>query len=129
MAVLANSFGNLLLALGMERMPDFGQVGLGSYITALLHDPILLPGVALAATAMLLQLWLFSWADLSFVVPCGATSYVISTVLAEFILDEQVHFIRWLGVSLIFLGVVLVARTPVATKPHAHAQAAPEAGT
>src|SRR3569833_550423 len=117
-AVLTNSFGNLLLALGMDRMPDFSQVSLQAYLVGLLLNPLLLPGAALAAIAMLTQLSLFSWADLSFVVPCTASSYVISTILAKFILGEQVHFVRWVGVSLIFVGVLLVARTPVVTRPH-----------
>src|SRR5690348_16862581 len=107
-AVLTNSFGNMLLALGMDRMPDFAQVSLQTYLLDLLTNPLLLPGVALAATAMLTQLWLFSWADLSFVVPCSASSYVISTILAQFIVGEHVHLLRWIGVSLIFLGVLLV---------------------
>lgn len=117
-AVLANSFGNLLLAMGMDRMPGFGQVDFGQYLLGLLHDPFLLPGAALTGIYALVQLWLFSWADLSFVVPCIASSYIVSTLLAEFVLGEHVEFARWFGVLLICLGVFLVARTPVATKPH-----------
>jgi drug/metabolite transporter (DMT)-like permease len=117
--VIANSFGTLLLALAMMRLPAFSQVGLQSYLVDLACDPFLIPGMALSAIAALLQLSLFSWADLSFVIPCTASSYIVSTVLADLILGEQVHLARWLGVLLIFLGVVLVARTPLVTKPHA----------
>lgn len=117
-AILANSFGNLLLAMGMERMPAFGHVALSQYLLGLLTDPFLLPGAALTAIYSLAQLSLFSWADLSFVVPCTALSYVISTVLAEFIAGESVDLPRWLGVVLITLGVGLVAKTPVATTAH-----------
>jgi hypothetical protein len=127
--VLTNSFGNMLLAMGMERMPAFAQAGLQAYLGGLLHNPFVLPGVVLAAISALTQLSLFSWADLSFVIPCTASSYVISMILAEFILGEQVHFVRWVGVSLIFLGVLLVARTPVATKAHAERHAVSGAGS
>lgn len=118
-AVLANSIGNLLLAIAMERMPGFSQVSLGSYIRALIGNPFMLPGAALNAVYSLVQLWLFSWADLSFVVPCIASSYIVSTLLAEFVLGEQVLRARWIGDLLICVGVILVAKTPVATKPHA----------
>lgn len=118
-AIVANSFGNLLLALAMDSLPAFTQVSLSHYLSSLVHDPYLVPGVALTATYAFAQVSLFSWADLSFVVPCIASSYIISTLLAEFILREHVDLARWLGVSLICLGVVLVAKTPVATKPHA----------
>lgn len=117
-AIVANSFGNLLLAIGMERMPAFGHVALSQYLLGLLTDPFLLPGATLSAVYAFAQLSLFSWADLSFVVPCTALSYVISTVLAEFILGEAVDLPRWLGVLLIAFGVGLVARTPVATTTH-----------
>lgn len=118
-AVLANSFGNLLLALAMNRLPGFSAVSFPVYLEALARDPFLVPGVALTALYALLQLTLFTWADLSFVVPCIASSYIVSTVLAEFILRERVEPSRWLGVLLIFLGVILVANTPEATREHA----------
>lgn len=115
-AVLANSFGSLLLAMAVSRLPPFAHVSLATYVWSLAHNPFLLPGTALTAVYALSQLWLLSWADLSFVVPCIASSYIVSTVLAEFILNENVQLTRWLGVSLICFGVFLVARTPVATK-------------
>lgn len=117
-AVLANSFGNLLLALAMERMPGFSQIAFARYVIRLLLNPYLLPGVTLSAIFTLTQVSLFSWADLSFVVPCISSSYVASTLLGEFVLGEHVHLIRWAGVVLITLGVAMVAETPVATKPH-----------
>lgn len=117
-AVLANSFGNLLLALAMNHMPGFSQTSFAEYLARLIEDPYLLPGVALTALYTLAQLSLFSWADLSFVVPCISSSYVASTLLGEFVLGEHVHLLRWIGVALITLGVAMVAETPVATKPH-----------
>lgn len=115
-AVLANSFGNLMLALGMDRMPAFAHVALVHYLVRMLANPFLLPGAALTAVYTLAQLSLFSWADLSFVVPCTASSYIVSTLLGEFVLGERVQMGRWIGVLLIFCGVMMVANTPVATK-------------
>jgi drug/metabolite transporter (DMT)-like permease len=117
-AVIANSFGNLMLALGMDRMPAFQHVPLAHYLLGLLANPFLIPGAALSAVYTLAQISLFSWADLSFVIPCTASSYALTTMLGEFVLGEHVHWARWLGVLLITGGVVLVAETPVATKPH-----------
>src|SRR5579875_691210 len=114
-AVVANSFGNLMLALGMDRMPAFAHVPLLHYLLGLLANPFLLPGAGLSAVYTLTQLSLFSWADLSYVVPCMASSYILSTILGEFVLDEKVQGMRWLGVLLIFGGVTLVAGTPVTT--------------
>jgi drug/metabolite transporter (DMT)-like permease len=115
-AVLANSFGNLMLAVGMDRMPDFSQVPFHTYLLDLVENPFLLPGAGLSAVYAFAQLSLFSWADLSYVIPCTASSYILSTILAEFVLNEHVQFARWIGVALIFLGVTLVAETPMTTK-------------
>ena len=83
-AVLANSFGNLLLAMGMDRLPAFSGAILPHYLSLLLTSPYLIPGTVLSAIYMLSQLSLFSWADLSFVVPVIASSYVVTTLLSEF---------------------------------------------
>lgn len=121
-AVLGNSFGNLLLAQGMNAMPAFSQVPFLDYLLRLGSSPYLLPGAALTAVYTLTQVSLFSWADLSFVVPCIASSYIVSTILGEFVIGEHVGAVRWAGVALISLGVALVAETPVATKERLHAQ-------
>ncbi len=117
-AVVANSFGNLMLALGMDRMPAFSHVPILHYLLGMLANPWLLPGALLTAVYTLAQLSLFSWADLSFVIPCTASSYIITTVLSEFVLGEKVQWGRWIGVVLISFGVMLVAETPVTTKEH-----------
>lgn len=121
-AVLGNSFGNLLLALGMDHMPHLAAVGLPAYALGLVLNPYLLPGALLTAVYTLAQVSLFSWADLSFVIPCIASSYIVSTLLGEFVLGEHVAGLRWAGVALIFIGVALVAETPVVTRAHLHAQ-------
>ena len=116
-AVLTNSFGNLLLALAMDRLPSFAATPLPHYLYLVLVDPYLLLGTALSAAYMVAQLSLLSWADLSFVVPVMASSYGVTALLSEFILGERVETERWVGVVLISVGVALVARTPAATSP------------
>lgn len=114
-AVLANSFGNLMLAIGMDRMPDFARVGISHYLLLLISSPFVIPGAIVSFIYTLAQLSLFSWADLSYVVPCVASSYIVTTLLSEFILDEPIHVQRWVGVVLIVCGVALVAETPECT--------------
>jgi transporter family protein len=118
-AVLANSFGNLLLAMAMDRLPAFSSTPFAHYLYLALVNPYLLPGTVLSALYMVAQLSLFSWADLSFVVPVIASSYIVTALLSKFILGEPVETERWIGVVLISLGVALVARTPAATGPRA----------
>jgi drug/metabolite transporter (DMT)-like permease len=65
-------------------------------------------GVLLLAINFTMLLSLLSKADVSVVVPTSAASYLLLTLLAAFILRENVSVQRWLGVALISAGVALV---------------------
>lgn len=114
--VITNSFGNLMLAMGMDHMPALSHVPLLHYLLELLANPYVVPGTVLSVVYTLAQLSLFSWADLSYVIPCTAASYIVTTILSQFILGEHVQADRWVGVLLITAGVVLVAETPAKTR-------------
>ena len=113
--VLSSSFGNLLLAMGTKDMPQFEFGSVLSYLGAMLLDPWLVLGTVLMIVYMISQLSLFSWADLSYVVPITGSSYVITAVLSLLFLHETIAVTRWAGIALISFGVVLVSETP----PHA----------
>jgi uncharacterized membrane protein len=115
-AVITNSFGNLLLAIGMDKMPSFQGTSITHYLLALVSQPFVLPGAGLTAIYTFAQLSLFSWADLSYVIPCTAASYVMTTILSKYIMGERVDLARWMGVVLICAGVLMVAKTPTTTK-------------
>ena len=78
----------------------------------MLLDPWLIAGTALMIAYMISQLSLFSWADLSYVVPITGGSYVITAVLSLVFLHEEIAITRWAGIALISFGVVLVSETP-----------------
>ena len=56
-------------------------------------------------------LLVLSWADYSYVQPASATGYLIVAVLGYLILGEVIPWMRWIGVLVIFIGVVLVGGT------------------
>jgi len=53
-----------------------------------------------------------SWADYSFVMPFSAIAYALVPLLGYLFLGEHVSAARSLGIILIFLGVLLINRTP-----------------
>jgi drug/metabolite transporter (DMT)-like permease len=59
------------------------------------------------------QMLLLSWADFSYVQPASAGGYVATPLLGVMFAGEHMSPIRWGGVLLICLGVVLVGRTPL----------------
>jgi uncharacterized membrane protein len=64
---------------------------------------------------MLSQMALFSWADLSYVVPIASIGYALAAIAGRLLLGEMVSSIRWLGITVIIFGVFLVSRTPART--------------
>jgi multidrug transporter EmrE-like cation transporter len=66
-----------------------------------------LPMLALSFYSLLL---LLSWEPISLVIPASALNpYVFGTLAAKYILGEEISAARWAGVSLVCVGVALVA--------------------
>jgi uncharacterized membrane protein len=107
------AFGNLSLAWGTKHIPKLAADPL-VYIRSVLN-PCIAAGVAMLILALLVRLALLSLADLSFILPMTAIGYVLAALLGRVFLYEAVSPQRWLAVTLIFGGAVLVSGTPQAT--------------
>jgi uncharacterized membrane protein len=115
-AVAAVSLGEALLAKGMKQSNALtGSLWL--QLRSVLGNGHVLAGTALMLTFFGLYLLALRWADLSFVLPLTAVSYLADTLLAKHFLGETVSPARWLGVAIITLGVIIVGCTDVATSP------------
>ena len=99
--VLSNAFGNLFLSLGMR------QAGDGNLIVAL-AQPYAVLGIVLLISWLLARMAMFSWADLTYVLPVTALGYVVSAVLGQQFQGEVIAGQRWAGIGLIVAGVILV---------------------
>ena len=110
--------GDVCLARGMR---DFGAVTAANWHSLLgaLANPWILSGIGLLILFFSTYLTALSWADLTYVLPATALSYVIMAALGKLFLHENVTPSRWLGVALITVGVGLVAAGPSLTT-HGH---------
>ena len=109
-AVLSNVLGNFALSQGMHQFGGMISVSAASLAGALLNLWVA-GGVCLLVVWMLSQLSLLSWADLSYVLPITSASYVLSALLGAIALHEYVSTVHWIGIAMIFLGVMLVGKT------------------
>jgi drug/metabolite transporter (DMT)-like permease len=109
-AIVTQVAGNVFVSHGMRGGGAFVSASPLEYLRAL--NPWTLAGVCMLATWMITDLALLSRADLSFVLPVLATSYVLIAVVGHFVLGEQVSGIRWTGIALITLGVLMAETTP-----------------
>jgi drug/metabolite transporter (DMT)-like permease len=113
LTIVSNVAGNAFLTRGMHDLGDVGNSPL-ALIAALFH-PLVAIGVVLLIVWTLTHMALLSWADLSYVMPVTAASYVVTAFAARIFLHEVVSPSRWLGIVLVTAGVTLVGRTAAST--------------
>ncbi len=108
----STTIGDLLQSREMKRhgeIEDFRPSGLGRLLAALVRRRNLILAVCFMAVSFFAFMTLLGVSDLSFAVPATAASYVVETILAKYILGEQVSPRRWAGACLVAGGVALLA--------------------
>ena len=109
--VLATTAGNVLLSVGMRHhgeIHDFRPGALGRVAAALVRSRYIIASVVAMAISFFAFMALVSIAELSFAVPATAITYILETILAKYMLKEQVSGTRWAGVLLVAAGVGLL---------------------
>jgi uncharacterized membrane protein len=104
--VLSNSFGNLLLAVGMRASEDVSHSAFA--MLRAIFNPWVAAGVALLILWLLARMTMLGWADLTYVLPVTALGYAISAALGALFLSERITPVRWTGTLLIVTGTILV---------------------
>ncbi len=108
-AVICVSVGEALLAAGMKQVGKGGHSGIGFALAAASNGRVIL-GTCLMMVFFGLYSLSLSWADLSFVLPLTALSFLFGALLAHFYLGEVVNSARVIGTLIIMVGVVVVGR-------------------
>jgi uncharacterized membrane protein len=112
--VIAGPLGNVLLGKGMKQA---GRLSVWPPTEAL-HTALrvfstgsIWLGVASLLTFFLANVLVLSWADYSYVQPASSVGYGVSALLGYFMLSEPVSPLRWLGIAIICLGVLVVGQS------------------
>lgn len=119
LAVTAGTVGDLLLAKGMKELGDLSTMNLRGIIEVALRAMTewkIVVGTAMLALFFFLWLAVLSWEDLSVALPLQALNYVLVALLAKYILHEQVSPLRWAGIALVCVGVMLITKSSADTK-------------
>ncbi|QLQ06443.1 MAG: EamA family transporter [Anaerolineae bacterium] len=108
------TLGQLLLKSGMMSV---GRLGAGALqqpvqtVLAIASTPVVWLGLVCYGFGAVLWLAVLSRLDLGYAYPLLAVSYILIPLLAHFLLGEAIPPLRWVGIAVIFIGVVIVART------------------
>jgi len=109
---VSNTLGDVLNTAGMKRqgeVEDLRPRTLLGMVKKIFHNPLVLAGFGAMAVSFFALLSLLSIATVSFAVPATAISYLLETLLAKYILGEDVRWRRWAAASLVACGVVLLS--------------------
>ena len=113
LAVLLGTAGQLLLKAGTNAVGAFAftmenalPVGL-----RLALEPRILGGVGCYAASLVLWIMALSRSDVSVVYPMTSIGFALNAMLAWWLLGESVTAMRFAGIGVIILGVIIVARS------------------
>ena len=112
LVVIPGTVGDLLNSYGMKRhgeVDDWSPRGLLRLAGQLVRNPYIMLGMPAMAISFFALMSLISASNLSFAVPVTASSYIVETTLAKYVLREHVDWRRWVGTSLVAIGVALLS--------------------
>lgn len=109
---VCNTFGDVLNTAGMKRqgeVEDLSPWSLLGMIKKIIRNRLVLGGFFAWTVSFFALLSLLSIAAVSFAVPATAASYLLETLLAKYVLGEDVRWRRWAAASLVACGVVMLS--------------------
>ncbi|PYV84128.1 MAG: hypothetical protein DMG93_06100 [Acidobacteria bacterium] len=109
---LCNTIGDVLNTAGMKRqgeVEDLRPGAVAGMVKKIIRNPLVLGGFAALAVSFFALLSLLSITTVSFAVPATAISYLLETLLAKYVLGEDVRWRRWAAATLVACGVFMLS--------------------
>jgi len=107
------SFGDLFFKMG-ALSTGINNVVISNFLefaARITSNPWLWIGIIFYLANFFLWIALLSRVDLSVAFPMSSFTYIIVPFLAIIFLGEKVHPVRWAGIILIIIGVILAGRS------------------
>lgn len=110
-SVVFATAGQLTLKSAMESIGRIGTAQVtdaGQTVLKAAKEPRLWIGLALFGISALFWLVVLSRVDLSLAYPFVGLSYIIVVTLSRVLFHEQVPALRWVGVTVVAVGIALI---------------------
>ena len=111
-ALVLEAMGVVFLSRGLKQIGEVETLTVTEVVRVIRRgavNPSMLLGVALETIFFGALLYLLSQRDVSLIWPLTALGFVLTAIAAKFILHEDIHWTRWMGVALIVIGAALVS--------------------
>jgi multidrug transporter EmrE-like cation transporter len=111
--VLLNAAAQLLLKAGTNAVGafEFTAANIGAIAPRLAFEPHILGGLMCYEVSVVVWILALSRVEVSIAYPMLSIGYVVNAVAAWYLFGESVTAARLLGIGLIIVGVVIVARS------------------
>jgi multidrug transporter EmrE-like cation transporter len=110
-SILMAVVGQLLMKKGMMVFGTFPANQLVSQILPMLFNPYNFFGLILLGSSMVFWLAVLSELELSLVYPMISIAYVLVAIASWIFFKENLTPVRWAGIAVIIIGVVLISRS------------------
>jgi drug/metabolite transporter (DMT)-like permease len=110
--ILSGALGDVYIAKGMKQAGEIRTLRLRALLLfgrKMVSNVAFLLGLLYMIAGFLTFLVMLSWADLSFIIPATSLNFVLATLGAKWILQENISRLRWFGTVLVGLGVALIS--------------------
>jgi len=118
-ALVFEAIGVVWLSHGLKQIGEMRQISASEIFQITCRgagNPWILLGVLFESIFFVTLLYLLKNWDVSLVWPLTALGFVLTTLAARFIREEEVNGWRWSGVALIVVGAMLVGYSERAKK-------------
>lgn len=109
--VCLNTAGQFMMKAGINKVGKIGLSNLMESFTRVITSWFVIGGFSAYAVSAVLWILVLSRAELSWAFPMVSLSYVVTALLAPFILNETFSVQRIVGILVICLGVFIISRT------------------
>lgn len=108
-AIILTIIGTLFGGFGSLYLKK-GSASLHRNIFKIIYNYKLVFGIMLYGVSAVIYVWALKYGRLSLLYPITSLSYVWVSLLSVKFLKENMNNYKWIGISLIILGVILITR-------------------
>jgi drug/metabolite transporter (DMT)-like permease len=111
--ICATTIGDVCRSLGMRKhgeLHDFRPGAIRRAAALIARNSLVIVSTCAMAVSFFSFMKLVAIAPMSFAVPMSAATFIPETLLARALLKEAVDWRRWIGISLIVIGVIFISQ-------------------
>ncbi len=109
-SVLLNALAQILLKAGMKNFSNIDfKNNIIQTVLSISLNPYIISGFISYGISIILWLWVLSKVDVSLAYPFQALGYIIVTILAWLIFQENINLTRIIALIFITVGLIILA--------------------